>query len=121
MLHGVLTGFGLATASGLNATGTLLVAALLARGTDLVHFRPPFEFLTHPVALAVLAVLAVLEFVGDKIPVVDHVWHAIGLVVHPAVGAVLSMATTHDVNPTLVAVCGLVVALGTHGTRALFR
>src|SRR4051812_26074502 len=103
MVHGALTGFGLATASGLNATATLLTAAALARWTDLVHFRSPYEFLTHPVALAVLAVLAVLEFVGDKIPIVDHAWHAAGAVVHPAAGAVLSAAVTDDLDPALVA------------------
>jgi hypothetical protein len=124
MVHGLLSGFGLATASGLNAYLPLLVVGLLARWTDLVRLNAPYDLLSHPAVLVVLAVLCVLDFVGDKIPVVDHVLHAIGLVVHPAAGAVVFLAANSsagDVDPVLAAVCGLALAGGTHVTRASAR
>src|SRR5689334_11450396 len=116
--------FGLSAASGLNAYIPLLVIGLLARFTNLIHLHEPYDVLTHPVVLIVLAVLAVLDFIGDKIPAVDHVLHLIGLVVHPVAGAILFLAANSDtgtVNPVLAAVCGLVLAGGIHAARATAR
>jgi hypothetical protein len=116
--------FGLSAASGLNAYIPLLVIGLLARFTNLIHLHEPYDMLTHPVVLIVLAVLAVLDFIGDKIPAVDHVLHLIGLVVHPVAGAVLFLAANSDtgtVNPVLAAVCGLILAGGIHAARATAR
>jgi hypothetical protein len=116
--------FGLSAASGLNAYIPLLVIGLLARFTNLIHLHQPYDVLTHPVVLVVLAVLAALDFIGDKIPAVDHVLHLIGLVVHPVAGAVLFLAANSDsgtVNPVLAAVCGLVLAGGIHAARATAR
>jgi hypothetical protein len=116
--------FGLSAASGLNAYIPLLVIGLLARFTNLIHLHEPYDVLTHPVVLIVLAVLALLDFIGDKIPAVDHVLHLIGLVVHPVAGAILFLAANSDtgtVNPVLAAVCGLILAGGIHAARATAR
>ena len=107
--------FGLSAASGLNAYVPLLVVGLLARFTNLIHLHGPYDVLTHPLVLAALAALAALDFVGDKVPGVDHVLHLLGLVVHPAAGALLFLAANSDtatVNPVLAAVCGLALAGG---------
>ena len=64
---GLFSAFGLATAAGLNAYVPLLVVGLLARYTDLVTLNPPYDLLSHPVVLMVIAILAVLDFVADKI------------------------------------------------------
>jgi hypothetical protein len=120
----LLQAFGLSAASGLNAYIPLLVIGLLARFTNLIHLHEPYDVLTHPVVLIVLVVLAALDFIGDKIPAVDHVLHLIGLVVHPVAGAVLFLAANSDtgtVNPVLAAVCGLVLAGGVHVARATAR
>jgi hypothetical protein len=120
----VCQAFGLSAASGLNAYIPLLVIGLLARFTNLIHLHQPYDVLTHPVVLIVLAVLAVLDCIGDKIPAVDHVLHLIGLVVHPVAGAILFLAANSDtgtVNPVLAAVCGLVLAGGIHAARATAR
>jgi hypothetical protein len=116
--------FGLSAASGLNAYIPLLVIGLLARFTNLIHLNEPYDVLTHPVVLIVLAILAVLDFIGDKIPAVDHVLHLFGLVIHPVAGAILFLAAnseTGTVNPVLAAVCGLVLAGGIHAARATAR
>jgi hypothetical protein len=123
-LTNLLRACGLSTASGLNAYVPLLTVGLLARYTNLIHLNPPYDVLTHPVVLAVLAVLALLDFLADKVPAVDHALHLVGLVVHPIAGAILSLAASSDagaVHPVLAAVCGAVLAGGTHVARMTAR
>jgi hypothetical protein len=124
MISGLLSAFGLATATGLNAYLPLLTLGLLARWTNLVTLQPPYDLLSHPAVLTLLALLAVCDFVGDKIPAADHALHLAGLVVHPVAGAVVALAadsSAGQVHPVLAALCGLVLAGGTHGARAAAR
>jgi len=115
--------FGLSTAAGLNAYIPLLVLGLLTR-LGWVQLQDPYSLVAHPIVLTVIAVLALLDFIGDKVPAVDHFLHAAGLVIHPVAGAILFVAAnsaTGSVNPMLAAICGLVLAGGTHGVRAAVR
>jgi hypothetical protein len=124
VVTGLLRAFGLSTASGLNAYVPLLAVGLLARYTGFVHLNPPYDVLAHPVVLVVLAVLGVLDFVADKVPAVDHALHVVGLVIHPVAGAILFLAASDDagsVHPVLAAVCGLLLAGGTHAARMSAR
>lgn len=123
-ITGLLSAFGLSTAAGLNAYVPLLVVGLLARYTNLIQLSEPFDLLAHPITLLVIAVLALLDFIGDKIPAVDHVLHAVGLVIHPVAGAIVFMAANSSVgsvDPLVAAIGGLIVAGGTHGARATAR
>jgi Domain of unknown function (DUF4126) len=120
----LLQAAGLSTAAGLNAYVPLLTVGLLARWTGLIHLSEPFDVLAHPLVLGALGVLALLDFIGDKIPVVDHALHAAGLLIHPAAGAVLFLAAASEagaVHPLLAALAGLVLAGGTHTARAAAR
>ncbi len=117
---GLFSTFGLATAAGLNAYVPLLIVGLLARYTDLVTLNPPYDLLRHPVVLLVITILAVLDFIADKFPGLDHALHAAGLVIHPTVGVLLALAAG-GVHPVLAAICGLLLAGGTHGARAAVR
>jgi hypothetical protein len=101
----VLAAFGLSGAAGLNAWLPLLGSALAARW-DLVELAAPFDELTSNLAIGVLGVLTVADFVGDKIPVVDHVLHVLGLGVAPASGAVLftGQAGEETSVPTLLSI-----------------
>jgi hypothetical protein len=123
-LSSLLTAFGLSTAAGLNAYLPLLVVGLLGRYTNLVQLSEPFSLLSNPVVLLVVAVLALLDFVGDKIPAVDHALHAAGLIVAPIAGAILFMAMNGQagtVSPLLAAICGVILAGTAHGVRATAR
>ena len=71
----VLAAFGLSGAAGLNAWLPLFVSALLHR-LDVVELSNPFDELATTTGLIVLGTLTVLDFVGDKIPVIDHALHA---------------------------------------------
>jgi hypothetical protein len=120
----LLSAFGLSTAAGLNAYLPLLVVGLLARYTNLLQLNEPFSLLAHPLVLLVVAVLALLDFVGDKIPTVDHTLHAVGLIIAPIAGAILFMAANGQagaVSPLLAAICGVILAGGTHSVRATAR
>ncbi len=109
----VFAAFGLSGAAGLNAWLPLLAAALLARW-DVVELADPFADLGSTTGLIVLAVLTTADFVGDKIPAVDHVLHGIGGFVAPASGAVLFAGQTGletDLPAAAAAIAGALVAV----------
>jgi hypothetical protein len=123
-LISLLQALGLSTAGGLNPYVPLLVVGLLANFTNLVELKEPYDLLAHPVVLVILAVLAIVDFVADKIPAVDHAWHVVGLVVHPIAGAIVFLAASSDagsVHPVLAAICGIILAGGTHVARMTVR
>jgi len=122
-LTSVCAALGLSAAAGLNAWLPLFGAALAER-LDLVDLAQPFDDLSGTGALVVLGVLTVADFVGDKIPAVDHVLHAAGTVIAPASGAALFTGQTGaDTDlPTLAAVVlGGSVAASIHAGRATIR
>jgi hypothetical protein len=123
-LFGVFTAFGLASSAGLNAYIPLLVVALLARFTDLVTLRPPWDTLESWWVIGVLIVLLIIEVVADKVPVVDSINDGIQTFIRPVAGAVLfagSAGVITDVHPVLALVCGLLVAGGVHAVKATAR
>lgn len=122
-LLSLATGLGLSTAAGFNAYLPLLITGILARTTDLITLDAPFDRLEDPVVLGAIAVVGVIDFIGDKIPAVDHVLHAIGFVVAPVAGAVLALGVTSDtgVVPAVALIMGAVAAEGTQGARATVR
>jgi Domain of unknown function (DUF4126) len=85
--------FGLAGATGLNATLPLLIVSLLAR-FGLIHLAPPYDALASDVAFYGLLVLAAVEFAMDKVPALDSVGHAVMLPVSAAAGAILFASQT---------------------------
>lgn len=122
-LGSLLAAFGLSGAAGLNAWLPLFAGALLAR-LDVVELAAPFDELTSTPALVLLGVLTAADFVGDKIPVVDHVLHLGGTVVTPASGAILFAGQTglETDLPTLAAVLLGGATAGTiHAGRAAIR
>ncbi|MFQ5342044.1 MAG: DUF4126 domain-containing protein [Anaerolineae bacterium] len=120
----VLSAFGLSSAAGLNAYLPLLIVGLVARYTDLVTLRAPWNALENPWVLGVLGVLLVIEMTVDKIPAVDTVNDVIHTVVRPAAGAILFASSSNaisDVNPALAIICGLLMAGGVHAVKATAR
>ena len=119
----VLAAFGLSGAAGLNAWLPLFVSALLHR-LDVVELAAPFDDFASTTGLIVLAVLTVADFVGDKVPVIDHALHAVGAVIAPVSGALLftGSAGSESDLPTIVSVIlGALVAGSVHAARATIR
>jgi len=119
----VLAAFGLSGAAGLNAWLPLLASALLDR-LDVVELAAPFDQLSSTAGLVLLALLTTADFVGDKIPLVDHVLHLLGTVIAPVSGAILFTGQTglETDLPTLAAVLLGGVTAGTiHAGRSTVR
>jgi hypothetical protein len=119
----ILTAFGLASASGLNAYIPLLTVALAARFTSLVKLNPPFDILTNEWVIGALVVLLAIETVVDKIPAVDTINDIFQTLVRPSAGALLFAASTNAANlhPVVAAILGLVLAFGVHSVKATAR
>jgi hypothetical protein len=122
-IAGYFTALGLSTAAGLNAYIPLLTVGLLDRYTDLISLPAPWDKLGDPLVLGVVGVVGVADFIGDKVPIVDHVLHVIGTVVAPVVGGVLAFAsaTAFDVSPGLAVPLGVAAALATQVGRTAAR
>jgi len=119
----LLAAVGLSGAAGLNAWLPLLAAALLHRW-GVVELGAPFGDLSSTTGLVVIAVLTAADFVGDKIPAVDHVLHVIGTVVHPAAGAVLFTGQTGletDIPDLVAILAGASLSGSVHAARAAIR
>ena len=98
IISSLLTAFGLASASGLNAYIPLLVVALTARFTDLIKLDPPFDVLTNEWVIGLLVVLLVVETVVDKIPAADMVNNVFQTLVRPTAGALSFAASTETIH-----------------------
>ena len=119
----LLAAFGLSGAAGLNAWIPLLVAGLLDR-TGQLQLAEPYDVIATTPGLIVLGAFFVLDFVGDKVPAIDSLLHAIGSVVHPASGAIVFAAPTEaptDLPSIVLFALGATVAGSLHATRATVR
>ena len=85
----LLTGLGLATASGLNAYIPLLALGLLSRFTDLITLPHGWAWLENGWVMTIVAVLLVVEIVADKIPAVDSINDTIQTFVRPTSGGIV--------------------------------
>ncbi|APE18659.1 DUF4126 domain-containing protein [Mycolicibacterium pallens] len=85
----LMTGFGLATAAGLNAYIPLLAIGLLARFTDLVTLPHGWSWLANGWVITIVAILLVVEIVADKIPALDSVNDAVQTFIRPTAGGIV--------------------------------
>ncbi|WP_431237094.1 DUF4126 domain-containing protein [Mycolicibacterium aichiense] len=130
----LMTGFGLATAAGLNAYIPLLSLALLARFTDLVTLPAGWSWLENGWVIAIVAVLLLIEIVADKIPALDSVNDVVQTFVRPTAGGIVfgsgtAAQTTGVTDPGEFArtgqwvpvAIGVVTALVVHLTKTAVR
>src|SRR5690242_15193476 len=96
-----LTGLGLATSAGLNAYIPLLAIGLLARYTDLITLPPDWAWMENGWTLAMVAVLLAIEFVADKVPMIDHVNDVIQTFVRPTAGGLAFGAASSSQTVTV--------------------
>ncbi|MGV9008961.1 DUF4126 domain-containing protein [Brevundimonas sp.] len=105
-----LLGLGLASATGLRTFLPLLMLALAAKFEMFgIRLNDQMDWLGSWPAISALAVAAVAEFAGDKIPAVDHALNAVGYVTRPVAGAVAAGSVFWAVDPTTAAVAGVIV------------
>src|SRR5690348_976742 len=121
----LLAALGLSSTAGLRAYLPLLAVGLAGAGdSPLVPLQPGFTDLSSPPVLVILAILVIVEFTIDKVPVVDHLSDLIHTVIRPVSGAVIMAGTQNslsDVNMWVAAVAGALLALIFHGAKAATR
>lgn len=115
---------GLAWASGIRLYVTILVVGLLARQGWLV-LPESLALVQHTWVLSAAAVMALGEFLADKIPAFDSLWDALHTFIRIPAGALLAWGAMGDSTPAAqlaAAIVGGLVTSGTHfaksGSRA---
>jgi hypothetical protein len=116
-------GMGSAWLSGINLYATVATLGLLAR-FHLVRLPGDLDFLGQWWVIAVAGVMYLIEFLADKIPVVDSVWDAIHTFIRVPAGAVLAASAFAHFSPAVrvaALLAGGGLALGSHATKASVR
>lgn len=119
----ILAGIGLAVPAGLNAYIPLLTVALAQR-LGWIHLDAPFALLGEWWAIALIAVLLLIEIAADKVPAVDTVNDVVQTVLRPAAGGLLFAAANSSggyVHPIVYIVAGVIIAGGVHATKSTTR
>jgi hypothetical protein len=117
---------GLAVASGLSLYGAVFVTGLAVR-LGWIHLAPGWTTLSvlgDPVVLGVSGVLFAVEFLADKIPVVDSLWDAVHTFIRPAGGALLATRALGELSPAAEVLAFLLLGgatLATHAAKATTR
>ena len=124
---GLISTLGLALgaswASGLRLYAAVATLGLLGRfaGLDL-----PGELavVTHGWVIGLATVLLIVEFVADKVPLVDSTWDAVHTFIRIPAGAALAALALGDYDPqwqVAAVLLGGGAALSAHGTKAATR
>ncbi|GAA1388102.1 DUF4126 domain-containing protein [Luteococcus peritonei] len=108
-------------ACGINAYATVFVLGLLGRFADLAQVPAGFQ---RTDVLAVAGVLAALELVADKIPMVDSAWDTVSTLIRPIAGAVIAAlvaGSTDSLTTLALAAVGGTTALLSHLSKTGLR
>lgn len=111
---------GLSWASGLRLYLTVFAVGLLAK-LGYIDLPAALDILSNPVVIGVSGILAVVEFLADKIPYVDSAWDSIQTFIRIPAGALLAMGAINSSDPmiaTITALLGGSLAGATHATKA---
>ena len=109
--------------SGLNLYATIATLGLLQR-FGVIHLPEQLQVLAHPWVLGIAIALYFIEFLADKIPLVDTIWDAIHTVIRPPAAALLAYGAAGAAPPEWrwgAALRAGGVALTSHGTKASTR
>jgi uncharacterized membrane protein len=109
--------------SGINLYACVATLGLLSR---FAHLQLPGELqvLTSWWIIGIASVLYVIEFVADKIPIVDSTWDVIHTFIRVPAGAVLAAASFGDFDRSIQVIALLLgggLALSSHGTKSATR
>jgi len=109
--------------SGINLYATVATLGLLSRFASL-KLPGELEVLTSWWVIGIALFLFVVEFIADKIPVVDSTWDVIHTFIRIPAGAILAATAFGDFDRSVQVVAFLLgggLALSSHGTKAATR
>ncbi|HEX5215588.1 MAG TPA: DUF4126 domain-containing protein [Vicinamibacterales bacterium] len=110
-------------AAGLNVYATVVTLGLLGRA-GWVELPGALSSLTNWWVLAGCGVMLAIEFVADKIPVVDLVWNVVQTAVRVPAAAVMAYAAATPLSPNeqlLAGLAGALIAFAAHGGKIAMR
>ncbi len=118
-------GFALGTsfASGLNVYATVAAAGFFQR-MGWVDLPASLDILSHPLVMCIAVTMFVVEFIADKIPLVDSAWDAVHTFIRPPAAALLAYSSFGTVDEAWKLGAALIagsVALTSHGAKASAR
>ena len=111
---------GLSWASGLRLYATVFIVGILQK-LGYIDLPAGLDILSNPIILSVASVLAVIEFLTDKIPYVDSSWDSIQTFIRIPAGALLAMGALSGGDPVVAMIAALLggtLAGATHATKA---
>lgn len=123
LIHTLAIAMGASWVSGLSLYAAVATLGLLSR---FAHLELPGELhvLTSWWVIGIAVTLYVVEFIADKIPVVDSAWDVIHTFIRIPAGAVLAATAFGDFDKTIQVIAFLLgggLALSSHGTKAATR
>jgi len=109
--------------AGINLYATVATLGLLGR---FAHLKLPGELdvVTNWWVISVALFLFVVEFIADKVPVVDSIWDVIHTFIRIPAGAVLAATAFGNFDRSVQVIALLAggsLALSSHGTKASIR
>jgi Domain of unknown function (DUF4126) len=120
MIQNLALAGGLSWASGLRLYLTVFIVGMLAK-FGYIPLPDSLSILTNTIVLSVAGVLALIEFLADKIPYVDSAWDSIQTFIRIPAGALLAMGAINSADPVVATVAALLggsLAGATHATKA---
>jgi hypothetical protein len=114
------------------ASGLRLYAVVFITGAagwlGWVTLPPGLQVLQHPAVLGLSALLALVEFAADKIPVVDSLWDTVHTFIRIPAGAALAagalsgaLGADNTTAGVIAALLGGTLAAGAHAAKATTR
>jgi hypothetical protein len=116
-------GMGASWVAGINLYASVATLGLLSRFANL-KLPGELEVLTSWWVIGIALFLFVVEFIADKIPVVDSTWDVIHTFIRIPAGAVLAATAFGDFDKSVQVIAFLLgggLALSSHGTKAATR
>ena len=114
---------GAAWVSGIKLYAAVATLGLLGRFANL-RLPGELEVLTNWWVIGVASALFVIEFVADKIPIIDSTWDIIHTFIRIPAGAIIAAAAFGDFDRSVQVIAFLVgggLALSSHGTKTTTR
>jgi hypothetical protein len=114
---------GTAWVSGINLYASVCTLGLLGRFANL-QLPGELSALTNWWVIGVALALYLIEFIADKVPLIDSTWDVIHTFIRVPAGAVLAAAAFGDFDKGVQVVAFLLgggLALSSHGTKAATR
>lgn len=122
-IHTLAIAMGASWVSGINLYAAVTTLGLLGRFANL-ELPGELQVLTSWWVIGIGALLYVVEFVADKIPVVDSTWDVVHTFIRVPAGAVLAATAFGDFDKSVQVIAFLLgggLALSSHGTKAATR